>query len=84
VKIVYIVLNAYKSVYKFSSQFIEGLLKGLKKEIRLMEEGELMGLFVVVSHRGNRERLGWEMGVRYSGEIGGSFPTTAPLRSPFF
>jgi hypothetical protein len=55
-KIVFIVLNAYHSVYKFSNQFIESLISGLRKEIPLMEEQELMQVFLAVSQPYMKER----------------------------
>ncbi len=65
-KIVFIVLNAYHSVYKFSNQFIESLISGLKKEIPLMEEHELMQAFLVVSQPFMRQRIDWENSLRFS------------------
>lgn len=58
-KIVFIVLNAYHSVYKFGSQFIESLISGLRKEIPLMEEQELMQVFLAVSQAFMERRQEW-------------------------
>jgi hypothetical protein len=82
-KIVYIVMNAYRSVYRFNVQFIESTLRGLRREVQLMEEHELMQLFLVVSQGYIRGRDDWERQIRFS-NLDLSHKANFKFRSPFF
>lgn len=59
-RLVYVVLAGYGRVYKFGRQFIEGLLNGLRREVVLMEEEDLMRLFWAVSLYSLKGREEWE------------------------
>ena len=60
IRLVYVVLAGYSRVYKFGRRFVEGLLTGLKREVGLMEEEELMRVFWVVSCYSLKGREQWE------------------------
>ncbi len=76
-------MNSYRSVYKFNVHFIESLLRGLRREVQLMEEHEIMQLFFVVSQESMRGRDEWERAVRFS-NLNLENKDSYKLRSPFF